>query len=96
MKPFRISLMLASLVTAIWVGFGPTVQAEQRLALKGYDPVAYFTEQRPMLGNSSYQRSSSIALLTSSRNWRLVVRDTPWPMARACNTRSNAVGFGLG
>jgi YHS domain-containing protein len=55
MKPFRISLMLASLVTAIWVGFGATVQAEQRLALKGYDPVAYFTEQRPMLGNSSYQ-----------------------------------------
>ena len=26
-----------------------------RLALKGYDPVAYFTEQRPMVGNTQYQ-----------------------------------------
>ena len=25
------------------------------VALKGYDPVAYFTEKRPMVGNSQYQ-----------------------------------------
>jgi YHS domain-containing protein len=29
--------------------------AEPRLALKGYDPVAYFTEGRPMLGKKEFE-----------------------------------------
>ena len=29
--------------------------SEDRVAIKGYDPVAYFTEQRPMLGNSQFR-----------------------------------------
>jgi hypothetical protein len=29
--------------------------AEPRLALKGYDPVAYFTEGRPMLGKEEFE-----------------------------------------
>lgn len=29
--------------------------AEPRLALKGYDPVAYFTEGRPMLGKEKFE-----------------------------------------
>src|SRR6516225_12446830 len=31
--------------------------AEKRLALKGYDPVAYFTEGRPEQGSADYQAS---------------------------------------
>src|SRR5215216_5981434 len=29
--------------------------AEPRLALKGYDPVAYFTQGRPMLGKKEFE-----------------------------------------
>jgi len=35
-------------------GVGPHA-SDQRLALKGYDPVAYFTEKRPMLGDPQFQ-----------------------------------------
>ena len=31
--------------------------AEKRLALKGYDPVSYFTESRPEQGSAEYQAS---------------------------------------
>ena len=31
--------------------------AEKRLALKGYDPVSYFTEGRPEQGSAEYQAS---------------------------------------
>jgi YHS domain-containing protein len=56
MKHLRITLMLASLAAAIFAGLGSLAQAvDQRLALKGYDPVAYFTEKRPMAGNPQYQ-----------------------------------------
>jgi YHS domain-containing protein len=55
MKHLRISVIFASLVAAILLGFGAISQADQRLALKGYDPVAYFTEQRAMLGAPQFQ-----------------------------------------
>jgi YHS domain-containing protein len=57
MKPLRTSLMLAGLVGAIFLGFSLVTQAgDQRLALKGYDPVAYFTEKRPMVGDPKYEQ----------------------------------------
>jgi YHS domain-containing protein len=48
--------MLLGLVAGIFLGANVVTQAaDQRVALKGYDPVAYFTEQRPMLGDPKYQ-----------------------------------------
>jgi YHS domain-containing protein len=56
MKHFRNSLMLAGLAAVIFLGSGAVAQAgDDRLALKGYDPVAYFTEKRPIVGNSQHQ-----------------------------------------
>jgi len=43
------------LIAAIFLGSGVLALAEQRLALKGYDPVAYFTEKRAMLGDAQHQ-----------------------------------------
>ena len=56
MKLLRRSLMLAGLAAAIFFGWNAVAQAaEHRIALKGYDPVAYFTEKRPIVGNPQYQ-----------------------------------------
>ncbi len=50
----------AALVLGIALGGGPseaqdTTQEKPRLALKGYDPVAYFTEGRPVRGNEKFE-----------------------------------------
>ncbi len=50
----------AALVLGIALGGGPseaqdTTQEKSRLALKGYDPVAYFTEGRPVRGNEKFE-----------------------------------------
>ena len=56
MKRFSISLILAGFIGVLFLGSGALAQAnDDRLALKGYDPVAYFTEKRPMVGNPQYQ-----------------------------------------
>ena len=56
MKLLRISLMLTGLAAAIFFGWNAVAEAdEDRIALKGYDPVAYFTEKRAMVGNPQYQ-----------------------------------------
>ena len=56
MKPLRTFLMMAGLAAAIFLGSSAITQAgEPRLALRGYDPVAYFTEKRAMLGDPQYQ-----------------------------------------
>ena len=56
MKQLKNWLMLAGLVGAIFFGSNSVTQAgDQRLALKGYDPVAYFTEKRPMVGDPQFQ-----------------------------------------
>ena len=56
MKNLKNLLMLAGLVATIVFGFTAVIQAGgQPLALKGYDPVAYFTEKRPMVGDAQYQ-----------------------------------------
>ena len=40
----------------LFFGSGAVAQtSDDRLALKGYDPVAYFTEKRPIAGNPQYQ-----------------------------------------
>lgn len=56
MKYLRHWLMLGALISGLLLSAGVVAQAsEQRLALKGYDPVAYFTEQRPMKGEPQLQ-----------------------------------------
>lgn len=56
MKQLRISLILAGVIGLLFLASNPVAQAsDDRLALKGYDPVAYFTEGRPMVGNPQYQ-----------------------------------------
>ena len=55
MRYFRTCLTLVGLAV-VFCGFGARAQADdQGLALKGYDPVAYFTEKRPMVGEQRYQ-----------------------------------------
>ena len=56
MKLLRDSLILVSLVAAIVLGSNVVAQAgEPRIALKGYDPVAYFTDERATIGDPQYQ-----------------------------------------
>ena len=55
MKRRGFSLILAAFIGFLCLGSGALAQAtDDRLALTGYDPVAYFTEKRPMLGNPLY------------------------------------------
>ena len=56
MKKLSFSLLLAGVIGVLFLGSSALAQtSDDRLALKGYDPVAYFTEQRPMVGNPQYQ-----------------------------------------
>src|SRR5262249_24114466 len=48
--------MLALLAAGILLGATTATRAgEAAIALKGYDPVAYFTDDRPMVGDPQYQ-----------------------------------------
>lgn len=51
--PVRLLLCLCVLVFAGTAAAAS--EADNRLAIKGYDPVAYFTESRPMRGDPKYQ-----------------------------------------
>ena len=53
MKQLADSLKVLALVGMISLGAGMASAAE--LALKGYDPVAYFTEKRAMVGNTQFR-----------------------------------------
>ena len=53
MKHLAVSLKVLALVGMISLGAGMASAAE--LALKGYDPVAYFTEKRAMVGNTQFR-----------------------------------------
>jgi YHS domain-containing protein len=56
MKHLSIALILAGVIGVLFLGSNAVAQAsDDRLALKGYDTVAYFTDKRPMVGNSQYQ-----------------------------------------
>jgi YHS domain-containing protein len=48
--------MLASVVALLVAGSSACAQTpDDRLALRGYDPVAYFTDKRPVRGSPKYQ-----------------------------------------
>lgn len=55
MLHLRRILILASLVVTVVLAATASRADEKNLALKGYDPVAYFTEKRPTKGEAQYQ-----------------------------------------
>lgn len=55
MRFLRNSLKFVGLIATLFLGAGILASAEQRLALKGYDPVAYFTENRATIGDAKFQ-----------------------------------------
>ena len=55
MRFLRNSLKFVGLIAMLFLGAGVLASAEQRLALKGYDPVAYFTENRATIGDAKFQ-----------------------------------------
>ena len=49
-------VVLSSLVAIVAFGLSAAAEkAVRRLAIKGYDPVAYFTEKRPMIGDPRFE-----------------------------------------
>ena len=71
MRNLRFSLILAGIIGALFLGSGAGTQAaDDRLALKGYDPVAYFTEKRPMLGDPQHRHEwdGAIYQFASAKN----------------------------
>ncbi len=76
MKALMFSTIMA--LAALLLGSSPAARAnEDRLALKGYDPVAYFTEKRPTVGNAQYQHEWDGALyrFASAKNLELFKAD---------------------
>ncbi len=57
MKALRAYLVIVTgIIAGFLVGSGAAAQTSpDRLALKGFDTVAYFSERRPMMGNAQYQ-----------------------------------------
>ena len=56
MKQLSLSLITAGFIGVPFFGSSAAAQtSDDRLALKGYDPVAYFTDRRPIVGNPQYQ-----------------------------------------
>ena len=51
----NVSAIFGLLVVLFAFGIDRTVAAEPRLALKGYDPVAYFTIGQPTKGNAKFE-----------------------------------------
>lgn len=51
----RRSLLLVGLVAGLSFGLGTANGLDDRLAIKGYDPVAYFTDAKPTLGDPRYE-----------------------------------------
>jgi YHS domain-containing protein len=48
-------LLSAGLIVSLALGLGTAPAAQDNLAIKGYDPVAYFTDGKPTPGDPQYQ-----------------------------------------
>ena len=48
-------LLSAGLILSLALGLGTAPAAQDNLAIKGYDPVAYFTDGKPTPGDPQYQ-----------------------------------------
>ena len=55
MKRLFVFRMLFGVIGVLFLLSGAVAETgDDRLAIKGYDPVAYFTEKRPMVGDPQY------------------------------------------
>jgi YHS domain-containing protein len=54
-KQLKIVVALVGLIGTLWFGSTRAQADDERLALMGYDTVAYFTEGRPMKGDPRFQ-----------------------------------------
>ncbi len=55
MQPSVFSRLLLGVIGILLLASGAVAETgDDRLAIKGYDPVAYFTESRPMVGDPRY------------------------------------------
>jgi YHS domain-containing protein len=74
MKRLYSFLVLSCLIAGLTYGFDVLAETPQdRLAIKGYDPVAYFTDSRPMVGDPrfEYEWDGAIYRFTSVRHLEL-------------------------
>lgn len=51
----RRILLLLGLVAGLAFGLGTAEGRDDRLAIKGYDPIAYFTDAKPTVGDPRHQ-----------------------------------------
>ena len=70
---------------------------EPRLALKGYDPVAYFTEGRPMLGNAEFESTLDDARyrFASAEHLTLFENNPDRYVPQYAGSCAGAMSFGL-
>ena len=73
MKRLLSKFGIISFFVGLSVGVGVLADTVERLAIRGYDPVAYFTESRPMVGDSrfEYEWDGSIYRFASLRHLEL-------------------------
>lgn len=71
------SLAIAPLAATPAFANGPVIFADRGVAIRGYDPVAYFDEATPVQGNDLYQLMwrNAIWRFASLRNMGLFERD---------------------
>ena len=76
MKTFFLSA-LVSLLLSSCASKQPEIFSDSSAAINGYDPVAYFTEQKPVKGKSefTYQWKDANWLFSSQQNLELFAKD---------------------
>ena len=78
MNRYRIALLFACLIAGKMVGLEAWADgAKNRLALMGYDVVAYFTESRPVVGvpRFEYKFDGAVYRFSSARHMELFKAD---------------------
>lgn len=74
---FRFFLALVGLVGALVLDSGVSRAGDERLALKGYDTVGYFTKGQPMMGDPQYRHTwdGSIYQFASAKHLEMFKAD---------------------
>ena len=70
--------ILVAMVASLFIGLGTDAYgAEDGLAIKGYDPVAYFTESKPMPGDAQfrYEWDGAVYQFASAKHLELFKAD---------------------
>ena len=70
----KLVAILASVVASLMLAAGACAQtSDDRVALRGYDPVAYFTDKRPVPGSAKhqYEWDGSVYRFASAKHMQL-------------------------